>query len=159
MEKRSKLLSIEVKNIGCIGNDGATVELDDIVCLVGRNNAGKSTILNSYELAKAKRTFKSTDRHQHATDDQPSEVVLSVHIPEGIGNVPAKWKSEINGYLVVKSRWRWSPPEYKMQRQTWNPALDSPNGDWDPDEKAAGLDTVFGSRLPRRPPALSSGRV
>ncbi|MBB4726523.1 ATP-dependent nuclease [Xanthomonas arboricola] len=148
MEKRSKLLSIEVKNIGCIGNDGATVELDDIVCLVGRNNAGKSTILNSYELAKAKRTFKSTDRHQHATDDQPSEVVLSVHIPEGIGNVPAKWKSEINGYLVVKSRWRWSPPEYKMQRQTWNPALDSPNGDWDPDEKAAGLDTVFGSRLP-----------
>ena len=49
---RSKLVRITVRNIGCIGNDGVEIELDNLVCLVGKNNAGKSTILRSYELAK-----------------------------------------------------------------------------------------------------------
>jgi len=49
---RSKLVRISVRNIGCIGNDGVEIELDNVVCLVGKNNAGKSTILRAYELAK-----------------------------------------------------------------------------------------------------------
>lgn len=48
---RSKLLSIYVKNIGCIGPEGVQVKLDDILCLVGPNNSGKTTILRAYELA------------------------------------------------------------------------------------------------------------
>ena len=49
---RSKLVRITVRNIGCIGSDGVEIELDNVVCLVGKNNAGKSTILRAYELAK-----------------------------------------------------------------------------------------------------------
>ena len=49
--ERSHLVRMHIKNIGCIGNDGLTVELDDIVCLVGANNAGKTTVLRAYELA------------------------------------------------------------------------------------------------------------
>ncbi|KPZ11107.1 AAA family ATPase [Pseudomonas syringae group genomosp. 3] len=50
MSNTSKLVRMRLKNIGCVGNDGITIALDNIVCLVGKNNAGKSTILRAYEL-------------------------------------------------------------------------------------------------------------
>jgi putative ATP-dependent endonuclease of OLD family len=147
----SKLVRITVRNIGCIGNDGVEIELDDVVCLVGKNNAGKSTVLRAYELAKGSTAFDPTkDRCQYAPPDQPSEVFLEVHIPDGIGNVDAMWKTEKDGLLIVKSRWRWAGPSYQKVRTTWKPK-GGPNGDgaWADDMKAGGADPVFNSRLPR----------
>lgn len=148
MAERSKLLNISVRNIGCIGEEPVVVSLDEIVCLVGRNNAGKSTILTAYQLAKNKLPFTSNERHQHAPADSPSEIELEVHIPKGLGNIDEKWKIAREGNLVVKSKWSWLPPEYKAVRQTWDPSLNEGKGAWNPDEKAGGFDAVFGSRLP-----------
>lgn len=149
-EKRSKLLRMTVRNIGCIGNDGVEIELDNIVCLVGKNNAGKSTILRAYELAKGSEVFNvSRDRYQHAEDGQLSEVQLEVHIPDGIGNVDNKWKYDRDGYRVVKSRWVWAAPGFQKVRTTWDPAAKDGEGDWAEDTKAGGADPVFSSRLPR----------
>lgn len=148
---RSKLVRITVRNIGCIGNDGVEIELDNVVCLVGKNNAGKSTVLRAYELAKGSATFDITkDRCQYAPEDQPSEVLLEVHIPDGIGNVDAKWKTQKNGLLIVKSRWQWTGPSFQKIRTTWDPA-GGPNaeGAWADEGKAGGADPVFNSRLPR----------
>ncbi|MEF9445125.1 AAA family ATPase [Burkholderia sp. 1A5] len=148
---RSKLVRITVRNIGCIGNDGVEIELDNVVCLVGRNNAGKSTILRAYELAKGSATFDiAKDRCQYAPGDQPSEVLLEVHIPEGIGNVDAKWKTEKDGLLIVKSRWQWASPSFLKVRTTWDPT-GGPDGvgAWADEGKAGGADPVFNSRLPR----------
>jgi energy-coupling factor transporter ATP-binding protein EcfA2 len=147
----SKLVRITVRNIGCIGNEGVEVELDNVVCLVGKNNAGKSTVLRAYELAKGSTAFEhATDRCQYAPIDQPSEVLLEVHIPDGIGNVDAKWKTPKDGLLIVKSRWQWAGPNYQKVRTTWDPT-GGPNtdGDWAEDMKAGGADPVFNSRLPR----------
>jgi energy-coupling factor transporter ATP-binding protein EcfA2 len=140
-----------VRNIGCIGNDGVEIWLDNIVCLVGKNNVGKSTILRAYELAKGSVSFDaSRDRFQHANEDQPSEVILEVHIPDGIGNVDAKWKTAQAGLLIVKSRWQWAAPAYKPVRTTWDPtAGEGGVGAWAEDKKAGGADNVFSSRLPR----------
>ena len=148
---RSKLLRLTVRNIGCIGNEGVAIELDNIVCLVGKNNAGKSTILRAYELAKGTVAFDvARDRSQYAGPEQPSEIQLDVHIPEGIGNVDAKWKVEQDDMLVVKSRWQWSPPGFQKVRTTWDPAAGPDGcGAWAEDVKAGGADPVFGSRLPR----------
>lgn len=148
---RSKLVRLFVRNIGCVGNEGIHIELDNIVCLVGRNNSGKSTILRAYELAKGTETFDiSRDRCQHATIEQPSEVQLEVHIPAGIGNVDEKWKIERSGLLIVKSRWLWSAPTYHKVRTTWDPTAGTDGkGDWAEDGKAGGADPVFSSRLPR----------
>lgn len=148
---RSKLVRISVRNIGCIGNEGIQIEFDNIVCLVGKNNAGKSTILRAYELAKGSAAFDANrDRCQHAPVDQPSEVLLEVHIPEGIGNVDAKWKTERDGLLIVKSRWQWSGPDYQKVRTTWAPkGGENGQGGWADDGNAAGADPVFNSRLPR----------
>ncbi|WP_217482459.1 ATP-dependent nuclease [Burkholderia lata] len=148
---RSKLVRITVRNIGCIGNDGVEIELDNVVCLVGKNNAGKSTILRAYELAKGSASFDvAKDRCQYAPEDQPSEVLLEVHIPDGIGNVDAKWKTEKDGLLIVKSRWQWASPSFIKVRTTWDPT-GGPDGAgaWADEGKAAGADPVFNSRLPR----------
>ncbi|WP_076901189.1 ATP-dependent nuclease [Burkholderia pseudomallei] len=150
-ENRSKLVRISVRNIGCIGNEPVEIDLDNVVCLVGKNNAGKSTILRSYELAKGSLSFDSSrDRHLHASDDHPSEVVLEVHIPDGIGNIAPEWKVDDGGLRIVKSRWQWAHPNYQKVRTTWNPTAGADGkGDWDPDKNAAGLDNVFTARLPR----------
>jgi hypothetical protein len=148
MGDRSKLLSITIRNLGCIGPQGLTVELDNIVCLVGKNNAGKSTVLRAYELAQTSKALSESDRCQWTPKDQCPEVELSVHIPEGVENVDEKWKV-INGDLrIVRSRWQWKNSS-KPERQTWNPELNDGVGDWDSDEKAGGADNVFNSRLPK----------
>lgn len=148
-ENRSKLLRLFVRNIGCIGNDGLSIELDDIVCLVGVNNSGKSTILRAYELAKGTVAFDAPrDRCKFAPEGEPSEVQLEVHIPDGIANVHEKWKAKRDDKLVVKSRWQWDQPSFGRMRTTWDPAANDGNGAW-ADENAAGLDNVFGARLPR----------
>jgi len=148
---RSKLVRMTVRNIGCIGDDGVAIALDKVVCLVGKNNAGKSTILRAYELAKGTLSFDAAkDRHLHAEDDHISEVILDVHIPDGIGNIDAIWKIDENGLRIVRSRWQWLAPTFAKVRATWNPNYgEHGHGGWDPDQKAAGLDNVFSARLPR----------
>lgn len=136
-----------IKNIGCIGNEGLNIHLDKIVCLVGRNNSGKSTVLHAYELAKRTRPFDPTrDRCRLTTsEDDPSEIIMDVHIPQGIGNVDEKWKISTNDLLIVRSRWQWKAPEFEYSRSTWDPI----SSDWASGEKASGADAVFNSRLPR----------
>jgi ABC-type branched-subunit amino acid transport system ATPase component len=148
MNDRSRLLSITIRNLGCIGPQGLTVQLDDIVCLVGRNNTGKSTILRAYELAQSSKALGEKDRCQWTPDGEFPEVELSVHIPEGIENVDEKWKSTEGDLRIVRSRWQWKSSA-KPERQTWNPELNEGAGEWDSDEKAGGADNVFNSRLPK----------
>lgn len=153
-EIRSKLISMTVRNVGCIGSEGVTVALDDVVCIVGRNNSGKSTILRAYELAQGAKAFDwSTDRHAHAQDDEPSEVILEVHIPDGIGNVDDKWKERRGDLRIVTSRWQWRMDHEegkKPKRETRDPTQDLANNDgYALEGKAGGADNVFKSRLPQ----------
>jgi len=146
MNKASKLVRMTIRNIGCIGNEGLAVQLDNVVCLVGKNNAGKSTVLKAYALAQGEETFSpERDRCQHAPDGAASEVELEVHIPAGIGNVDEKWKMPEGDLLIVRSLWRWEAPEFKRIRAT----LDPEAKDWSDGEKAGGADNVFKSRLPK----------
>lgn len=144
MSDRSKLLSITIRNLGCIGPQGLTVKLDNIVCLVGKNNAGKSTVLRAYELAQSSKALMEHDRCQWTPKGQYPEVELRVHIPEGVENVDEKWKIIEGNLRIVRSRWQWKTFA-KPERQTWNPELN----DWDSEGKAGGADNVFNSRLPQ----------
>ncbi|SDA56266.1 MULTISPECIES: ATP-dependent endonuclease [unclassified Janthinobacterium] len=150
-KNRSKLTRMEVRNIGCINNEGIEIALDKVVCLVGKNNAGKSTILRSYELAKGTINFdEKRDRNLLSSEEQISEIILDVHIPDGIANIDAAWKIDVDGLRIVRSRWQWLAPNYDKIRTTWNPkGGDNEEGDWDSEKKAAGLDNVFSARLPR----------
>ena len=63
-----KLNSLKVKNFRCIGNESVTIDLDDIVVLVGGNNAGKSTILRAYELAVSSEKMTLDDFYNKEID-------------------------------------------------------------------------------------------
>ncbi len=140
---RSKLLSMEIKNLGCIGNEGLKVDLDNILCLVGDNNSGKSTVLRAYELAVGTVRYDATkDRCNYSDNDTVIEI--SVHIPDGVENIAEKWK-EVNGDLrIVKSKWTWDITG-NSTRETYDPE----QKDYSPHGNAAGLDNVFASRLPK----------
>ncbi|BFU59607.1 MULTISPECIES: AAA family ATPase [Rodentibacter] len=142
--ERSRLVRMHIQNIGCIGNEGLTVELDNIVCLVGANNAGKTTVLRAYELAIQQEKLKPGDINQNANGEN-AIVELWVHIPKNAGNIDEKWKEEEDGLLLVRSKWEWSAEGGKPIRTTWDPK----ENDYADDGKAAGLDTVFNSRLPK----------
>jgi putative ATP-dependent endonuclease of the OLD family len=144
MAKRSHLVRMQVKNIGCIGNEGLTIELDEIVCLVGANNAGKTTVLRAYELAIRQMDLKSEDFNRNA-GNKPASVELWVHIPEEAANIDEKWKEKSDDLSLVRSKWEWPVNGGKPIRTTWNPIAQ----EYSEDGKAAGLDTVFNSRLPQ----------
>lgn len=143
-DTRSYLVKLKVCNLGCIGPEGLEVCLDEIVCLVGANNTGKSTVLRAYEAAVTG-AMLAADEVSTKGPGQPATVELWVHIPQGAGNVDEKWKEPVDGMLLVRSRWMWPPEGGKPNRQTWDPAAK----DYADDAKAAGLDPVFYSRLPR----------
>ena len=135
---------MNISNIGCVGPEGLMIELDDILCLVGPNNTGKSTVLRAYELAAGKAPFTENDLCKRA-GDSPSAIELWVHIPTGIPNIAEKWKVLEGDLRLVRSRWEWRrETAWKPVRTTWDPEV----GDWSVDTKAAGLDEVFTSRLP-----------
>lgn len=141
---RSRLIKMKVTNFGCFGPEGLEVALDEIVCLVGANNTGKSTVLRAYEAAVTTATLSPDDIYAKA-NDQPATVELWVHIPEDAENIDSKWKEQTDGLLLVRSKWTWPQEGGKPTRTTWDPQ----SSDYAEDGKAAGLDTVFNSRLPK----------
>ena len=144
MATRSKLVRMEIYNFGCFGTEGATIELDNILCLVGENNSGKSTILKAYEYAVENKPIKPDDKCNTSGDDDAPQVVLYVHIPEHTLNAAEKWKVKEDDDLLVTSRWQWDN-DGRISRTTWDPEAN----EYSEDGKAAGLDTVFSSRLPK----------
>jgi ABC-type branched-subunit amino acid transport system ATPase component len=143
-DARSFLVKLKVCNLGCIGPEGLEVSLDEIVCLVGANNNGKSTVLHAYEAAVTG-AHLSPEEISNKSNGQPATVELWVHIPAGAENIDAKWKESKDGMLLVRSKWTWPEIGGKPVRTTWDPQAN----DYAEDGKAAGLDTVFNSRLPR----------
>ncbi|HVT89965.1 MAG TPA: TOPRIM nucleotidyl transferase/hydrolase domain-containing protein [Tepidisphaeraceae bacterium] len=147
---RSRLVRMKVVNFGCIGDGGLEIALDDIVCLVGANNCGKSTVLRAYEAAIGMARLKPDEIHSKATT--ATTVELWVHIPDGAENIDSKWKENANGLKLVRSKWTWTEIsakgggiEYAPVRSTWDPEQNN----YAEDGKAAGLDNVFNSRLPK----------
>jgi len=143
LAERSRLVRMKITNLGCVGPEGLTITLDNILCLVGPNNTGKSIILRAYELAIGKATFGDDDLCKRAGDGAASAEVW-VHIPADTPNIAEKWKTKEDGLLLVRSKWEWSKSSgFARIRTTWDPEIN----DW-AKEKAAGLDEVFDSRLP-----------
>ena len=143
MSNKSKLVKMEIYNLGCIGPEGLSVDLDDMLCLVGPNNTGKSTVLRAYELAVGNKALSEEDKCKRSTVEDNPTVILYVHIPPGMPNIDENWKFTENGYHLVKSKWEWDSSG-KSNRQTYKPEIK----DFSEEDKASGLDTVFSSRLP-----------
>lgn len=126
---KPRLKKLIIKNYRCIGPTPVEIELNDIVVLVGANNAGKSSILKAYELAMSQGSSKADLK----LEDFPNNVIDPDNSPEielqtiVYDNSPGdKWIKQLaNGEGLVRERWIWAS-EGKPKREGWDVEAD----DW-----------------------------
>ena len=142
-----RLAGLLVCNYKLIGSTTCGIRIDDIVVLVGRNNSGKSTILDAYE-AFASGGKELDESHFHnAVTTNPIEItgvfnVISEEDEEVIGK---KWTHEDQDYgKCIKVRWVWSAPGVKGKKQSYDPVA----GDF-VDGGVGGWDSLIQSRIPQ----------
>lgn len=118
-----RLRELKVKNFRCIGPKTVSIELDDIVVLVGPNNSGKSSILRAYEVvmshgsAAGRLCIADFPNGQIDPDNPPTIELLTI-----IGdNSPGTDWIRINdiGEMEVRERWFWEKDGEPI-RQGWN---------------------------------------
>lgn len=106
---KRRLKRITIKNFRTIGPKGISVDLDEIVVLVGPNNAGKSSILKAYNVIMSDEKIE--------LDDFPNKIIT-----EDIGLIPQieletvvdedskpadKWIATEDSEQVVREKWIW----------------------------------------------------
>jgi putative ATP-dependent endonuclease of OLD family len=130
---RPRLHKLTVKNFRAIGSKAVEIELDDIVVLVGPNNAGKSSILRAYEMVME---GEQSSASQLSRDDFPNEIVDPNNLPEVILETIAfdklpdeRFTKKIEGKeeYLVRERWIWSAILEKPKRVGFN----FTTNDWD----------------------------
>ncbi|WPS87820.1 AAA family ATPase [Brevibacillus halotolerans] len=145
-----KLCRMIIKNFRCIGKQPVTIDLDDIVVLVGPNNAGKSSILKAYEVVMSHGSKKC-----HLTEaDFPNGVVDSNNLPEieihtivnGDTSPAIRWveRDGETGNALVRERWIWNSPNAEPKRQ----GFDVEKKDWD-DQVPWGAPNVAKEKRPQ----------
>jgi putative ATP-dependent endonuclease of OLD family len=113
---RPRLHKLKVSNFRCIGPDPVEIELDDIVVLVGPNNAGKSCILRAYEVAMQ----HGSKGGQLSIDDFPNGEVKPSRLPTieletvvfektAPGDTWVRTDAQ-TGEMYVREKWTWSGP-------------------------------------------------
>lgn len=137
---RPRLVKVIIKNFRCIGPSPVTIDLDDIVVLVGPNNAGKSSVLKAYEVIMSE---GSTAGHL-SIDDFPASKVVPNALPEielhtiVYDNSPGpEWMDKTDkGESLVRELWRWSAPGapirrgYNAQEKRWATEEDKEKVPW-----------------------------
>jgi putative ATP-dependent endonuclease of OLD family len=154
---RPRLHKLIVKNFRALGSSPVEVELDDIVVLVGPNNAGKSSILRAYEVVMK----QGSTEGKLQIDDFPGGIVNADELPEielqtvVFDNAPGeRWLSPTSaGEWLIREQWRWDSPNANPKRR----GFDVQKADWD-DQVPWGAPNVANSRrpLPHRIEAFSS---
>ncbi|MBG6234746.1 putative ATP-dependent endonuclease of OLD family [Pedobacter sp. CAN_A7] len=142
-----RLVKLIVKNFRCIGERPVHIDLNDIVVLVGSNNAGKSSLLRAYELVMSEGSNDGLIKQ----DDFPNNIIdpnkfpeIELHTIVYEERVGKNWieKTEKNE-LLVKERWIWRAIG-KPERRGWDVTLN----DWHPSKAPFGPAGVANSRRP-----------
>ena len=124
---RPRLHKLTVKNFRAIGSEPVTLELDDIVVLVGSNNSGKSSVLRAYEVVMLHGSKEGDLTLQdfpnaEVTKESPIEIELETVVYDA--KAPGeKWirRDEVSGDMFVREKWSWSEPG-KPKKVGWDVA-------------------------------------
>ena len=142
-----RLAGLLIKNYKRIGDHECGIRIDEIVVLIGQNNAGKSTVLDAYEAFAS--TGKALDESHFNNGDisKPVEItgVFDQLTPEDEETIGKKWTLADGDFgNCVKVRWIWSRPNEKGQKQSYNPVAKKFE-----DGGVGGWDSLFQSRIPQ----------
>lgn len=143
----SRLKKIVIQNYRCIGSTPVEIDLDDIVVLVGPNNAGKSTILRAYELIMSGPKAATLALSDFPNEDRSAlpHIELQTYINDS--NAPAaRWLYHEAGTnrAYVRERWVWDAPGQPPRRQGRKPDA----ADWE-SEVPWGYDNVALGKRPQ----------
>src|SRR5208283_3426930 len=144
----SKLKKLIIKNFRCIGKTPVEIELDDIVVLVGPNNAGKSTILRAYEVVMNQPSSEGNLALEDFPDEKVDpqalpEIELQTYVREDRAADVWLHLDPETGKRFVRERWTWDGPG-PSKRQGFK--VDG--SDWD-DHAPWGWNTVAKARRPQ----------
>jgi putative ATP-dependent endonuclease of OLD family len=156
--KKPRLIKLIIKNFRCIGSTPVSIDLDEIVVLVGANNVGKSSILKAYEIAMS----DGSKSGELTIEDFPRNIIDPLNIPQieihtivydiRVGD---QWLHKTNEEeWLVKERWTWEAVG-KGKRQGWDVTLNDGNGDWHPTSFPFGPANIANQRRPE-PHAVSA---
>ncbi len=137
---RPRLVKMIIKNFRCIGTTPVTIDLDDIVVLVGPNNVGKSSVLKAYEVIMS----EGSKAGELDIDDFPCGKVDPQALPEielhtiVYDNSPgSEWMEKTgSGEMLVQEKWRWLEPGipvrrgYNVQEKRWATDEDKEKVPW-----------------------------
>ena len=148
---KPRLTKLIVKNFRCIGTTPVSIDLDEIVVLVGANNVGKSSILRAYEIAMS----DGSKSGELLIDDFPKNSIDPLNLPQIELHtivydirVGEQWLQKTNeGEWLVKERWTWELVG-KGKRQGWDVTLNDGNGDWHPTSFPFGPANIANQRRP-----------
>jgi putative ATP-dependent endonuclease of OLD family len=137
---RPRLVKLVIKNFRCIGTTPVSIDLDDIVVLVGPNNVGKSSVLKAYEVIMS----EGSAAGNLTIDDFPSGKIDPDAPPEielqtiAYDNSPGpEWMEKTeSGEMLVRELWRWPAPGapvrrgYNVQEKRWATDADKEKVPW-----------------------------
>ena len=145
-----KINKLVIKNFGCIGAQGVSVDIDRIVVLVGANNSGKSTILRAFEVVSDCLKLEQEDffNRQILPGALPEIELHSIVVAE---NKPGdEWCDLVQaGTWLVKERWTWGGVNveprrfgFNVKEKRWALSTDTEQMPW-------GVNNVAKSRRPK----------
>ncbi|MFD2171500.1 ATP-dependent nuclease [Tumebacillus lipolyticus] len=145
---RPRLSKLIIKHFRCIGSTPVVIELDDIVVLVGPNNAGKSSILRAYEVvmsegSQAGRLTRDDFPNGEITPDTLPEIELHTVVYD---DPPGRRWIQIDpqtGEMVVREKWIWPDVGEPVRR-----GFDVEKGDW-AEQVPWGAPNVANARRPQ----------
>ncbi|MBW0176833.1 AAA family ATPase [Sediminibacterium sp.] len=151
----SKLSKLIIKNFRCIGSTPVTIDLNEIVVLVGANNVGKSSILKAYEIIMSDNSkgieleIEDYPNHEIDEDNLPE---IELHLIVTSSGVSEKWLQPTDNpnEFLVRERWTWDI-ERKSKKVGWNVSI----GDWDKDSYPFGPGGIANARRPEPHPVYA----
>lgn len=117
-----KLIELQIKNLGCIDENGITIKIDDIVVLIGPNNVGKTTSIRAYEMFANSGTILKIDDFYQNNENNPVEIagVFGEITNEDKQQIGEKWIYKNNDKQdVIKYKWRWEKSGVKGEKYSW----------------------------------------
>jgi len=141
-----KLAALTISNFGCFDQEGCTIKIDDIVVLIGKNNAGKSTVLDAYEAFASMGAKLPLSAFREENENHPIVIEgVFVDITEEDTNTMgvACVHNDPEYGQAIRVKFQWTRAEEEGEKFTYNGTTGSfqPGG-------TGGWNTLLQSRIP-----------
>lgn len=142
-----KLAALRIRNFKLIGDSPVEILIDNIVVLVGPNNAGKSSVLDAYESYARGAAALPIQCFHNECAETPVEIegVFIEYQDQDRATLGSKCVGiDARFGECVRVKYQWDAPDEKGQKYTWDDSKEQ----WQKGG-AGGLDSLLSSAIPQ----------